>query len=201
MGVNSEEVRAFFDRLAGSWDSDRCPDPEKIRSILGMAGIVPGVKVLDVACGTGVLFPYYLELGAGSVTGVDISPEMIKTAASKFRDSRIRLVVGDAEALEESGFDRIVVFNALPHFPEPRRLITGLAAKLAPGGRLTIAHDRSRGSINGHHEQTASSVSLGLPPAETVAGWCAACLDVDTVLDGDDRFVVSGTQKNPKGGT
>lgn len=193
MTVNPEEVRGFFDSLAETWDAERCEDPVKIREILTLAGVRQGARVLDVACGTGVLFPYYLELGAVSVTGIDISPEMIKRASEKFPDSRIELVTGDAAEFPGSGYDCIVVFNALPHFPEPERLLGTLAGKLAPGGRLTVAHDRCRDSINGWHEQTATSVSLGLPPAETVAGWMRPALDVDTALDGGDRFIVSGT--------
>lgn len=192
MNVNRDAVRGFFDSLAGSWDADRAEEPEKIRAIMRRAGIVPGVEVLDVACGTGVLFPYYLELGAGSVTGIDLSPEMIRRAGAKFSDSRIRLLTGDAAELDDGCFDRIVVFNALPHFPEPERLLLSLAARLAPGGRLTVAHDRCRAAVNGWHEQTAGEVSLGLPPAETVARWMSAALEVDTVVDGEDVYVVSG---------
>lgn len=138
MNVNRDAVRGFFDSLAGSWDADRAEEPEKIRAILRRAGIGPGVEVLDVACGTGVLFPYYLELGAGSVTGIDLSPEMIRRAEAKFSDRRIRLLTGDAAELADGCFDRIVVFNALPHFPDPERLLRSLTARLAPGGRLTV---------------------------------------------------------------
>ncbi len=196
--MNRDEVRGFFDSLAAEWDAERAEEPGKIREILRLAGIVPGVRVLDVACGTGVLFPYYLELGAESVTGIDLSPEMARRAAGKLNDRRVRVLTGDAEELRKGGFDCIVVFNALPHFPNPERLVDSLAAKLAIHGRLTIAHDRCRAAVNGWHEQTASSVSLGLPPAETVALWMRERLDVDTVLDADDRYVVSGALKEGK---
>lgn len=194
MQVNTNDVRGFFDSLAGSWDADRCADAGKIRDILRAADIVPGVRVLDVACGTGVLFPFYLEFGAESVTGVDISPEMIRIARGKLSDSRIRLVCADVEEFKESGFDRIVVFNALPHFPDPERLIRSLAYRLSPGGRLTIAHDRCRAAVNGWHEQTAGSVSMGLCPAEITAQWMGRVLNVDTATDGDDRYIVSGVK-------
>ena len=194
MQVNTNDVRGFFDSLAGSWDADRCADAGKIRDILRAADIVPGVRALDVACGTGVLFPFYLECGAESVTGVDISPEMIRIARGKVDDSRIRLVCADVEEVGESGFDRIVVFNALPHFPDPERLIRSLAYMLAPGGRLTIAHDRCRAAVNGWHEQTAGSVSMGLCPAEITAQWMGRVLNVDTATDGDGRYIVSGVK-------
>ena len=194
MQVNTNDVRGFFDSLAGSWDADRCADAGKIRDILRAADIVPGVHVLDVACGTGVLFPFYLECGAESVTGVDISPEMIRIARGKVGNSRIRLVCADVEEFEESGFDRIMVFNALPHFPDPERLIRSLAYRLAPGGRLTKAHDRCRAAVNGWHEQPAGSVSMGLCPAEITAQWMGRVLNVDTATDGDDRYIVSGVK-------
>ena len=39
-------------------------EPEVINRILDLAQIRQGVRVLDVACGSGVLFPYFLERGA-----------------------------------------------------------------------------------------------------------------------------------------
>ena len=94
--------------------------------------------------------------------------------------------------VEQCAEQGIVVFNALPHFPDPERLLRSLTARLAPGGRLTVAHDRCRAAVNGWHEQTAGEVSLGLPPAETVAQWMSAALEVDTVVDGEDVYVISG---------
>jgi demethylmenaquinone methyltransferase/2-methoxy-6-polyprenyl-1,4-benzoquinol methylase len=51
-----------------------------------------GVSVLDVACGTGVLFPDYLARNVKSVTGIDLSPAMIDVAKVKYSDPRITLV-------------------------------------------------------------------------------------------------------------
>ena len=47
-----------------------------IGKILDGAGVAAGKDVLDVACGTGVLFPDYLQRQVGSLTAIDISPEM-----------------------------------------------------------------------------------------------------------------------------
>lgn len=195
MEVQTEKVRAFFDRLAPTWDKDREADGDLIRAILDAAGIAPGVTVLDVACGTGVLIPFYLERDAAGVTGIDLSPEMVREAGRKCRDTRVTLLAGDVERAELGRYDRIMVFNALPHFPDPQRLIVLLAGRLAPGGRLTVAHDRSRLAVNGHHEQTASEVSLGLPPARQTAAWFQKSLEVDTVVDDSRHYIVSGVQK------
>ena len=57
----------------------------KISIILDNACVGAGSRVLDVACGTGVLTPDYLARDVASVTAVDISPEMIRRARDKLR--------------------------------------------------------------------------------------------------------------------
>ena len=192
MTIDTAAVRAFFDSLAPAWDSGRITREDILREIMDFAGITPGCRVLDVACGTGVLFPCYLERGAAAVTGIDLSPEMARIAREKHRDRRLTVLAGDVEEAELGEFDRIVVLNALPHFPDPARLLSCLGDRLAPGGRLTVAHDRCRDSINGHHQRKASAVSLGLPQAEETAELFPLSLHVDTVIDGERFYVVSG---------
>ena len=67
-----------------------------------------------------------------SVTGSDISPEMAKIAAEKYAgESRVQVICGDVEEFAfDRKFDRIVVYNAFPHFPYPKRLIKLLASLL-----------------------------------------------------------------------
>ena len=192
MTIDTAAVRAFFDGLAPAWDSGRITREDILQEIMDFANITPGCRVLDVACGTGVLFPCYLERGVAAVTGIDLSPEMVRIARKKHRDRRLTVLAGDVEEAELGEFDRIVVLNALPHFPDPARLLSCLGDRLAPGGRLTVAHDRCRDSINGHHQRKASAVSLGLPPAEETAELFPLSLRVDTVIDGERFYVVSG---------
>ena len=98
--MNKQDVIEFFDRMAVSWDADMIKNDGVIGMILDNAEIGAGQDVLDVACGTGVLFPYYLQRGVASVTGIDISPEMAKIAGEKFaQESRIRVLCGDVDDL------------------------------------------------------------------------------------------------------
>ena len=127
--MEKRDVIEFFDRCAPNWDADMIKSDEIIGKILDNAEVSEGMDVLDVACGTGVMFPYYLERGVASVTGIDISPEMAKIAAWKFADQEnIRVICGDVEDYDfGKKFDRIVVYNAFPHFSNPKRLIATLA--------------------------------------------------------------------------
>ena len=137
--IETKEVIEFFDRLAPGWDAEMIRSDEVIRTILDNAGVTAGKDVLDVACGTGVLIPDYLERKVASVTGIDISPKMAEIARSKFPQESVTILCGDvATAAFDRLFDCIVVYNAFPHFPDPERLIRTLAGLLTPGGALTL---------------------------------------------------------------
>lgn len=193
--ISRSAVVSFFNSLAPGWDSEIVVDSEKIHYILDKAGIKPGVRVLDVACGTGVLFPFYIERKVASVTAVDISPEMARIAASKATDA-IKVVCGDIEEMPGGGdFDCCVVYNAFPHFPEPERLVRGLAKWLKPGGRLTIAHSMGIAQLNRHHAGRAANVSRGLMTAQELAKIFEPAFVVDTEISDDEKYIVSGTVK------
>lgn len=195
--MNKEDVIAFFDRCAPTWDAEMVKSDPIINTILDNAEVGPGQAVLDVACGTGVMFPYYLDRGVASVTGIDISPEMAKIAAGKFSgDPRIRVLCTDVEEAEfDRKFDRIVVYNAFPHFPDPRRLIATLAGLLKEGGRLTIAHGMSREAIDHHHSGSASKVSNGLMSAEDLKRLFAPHFQVEVMIESPRMYQVSGIKQ------
>ena len=191
--MNKQDIIEFFDRMAPQWDADMIRSDHIIHTILDNAGIGPGCRVLDVACGTGVLFPDYLDRGVASVTAVDISPEMVKIAQSKFPEANIRVVCGDVEKIPLTGrFDAVMVYNAFPHFPDPENLIRVLSGKLEPGGSLTIAHGMSRASIDHHHQGHASKVSMGLMSEDALASMMAPYLDVTVKISNDHMYQVTG---------
>lgn len=193
--MNKQDVIAFFDRLAPGWDADLIRSDEIIGVILDGAGVGPGKWVLDVACGTGVLFPDYLARQVESVTAVDISEEMVKIARAKFPGENITVLCCDVEKLPlEQKFDCIMVYNAFPHFPDPEGLIAGLAARLVPGGTLTVAHGMSRAAIDAHHSGAASKVSVGLMHEDQLAGIFEKHLTVTVKISNERMYQVTGTK-------
>ena len=197
--MQKSDVIAFFDRCAPSWDADMIKSDEIIGKILDNAEVGPGMDVLDVACGTGVMFPYYLARGAASVTGIDISPEMAKIAGSKFAgEPRVRVICGDVEDTAfERKFDVIVVYNAFPHFPDPKALIRTLASMLKDGGRLSIAHGASREAIDNHHSGAASKVSNGLMAADSLKKLFDPYFEVEVMVSNRRMYQVSGVKRDP----
>ena len=189
--MKQQDVMDFFDRCAPNWDAELIRNETAIAAILDCGGIRPGIRVLDVACGTGVLFPDYLKRQVASVTAIDLSPEMVKIARSKFPQIDVRC--GDAEtAVFPHAFDAVMVYNAFPHFPDPQRLIRRLAAQLRPGGRLTVAHGMSRAEIDRRHSGPASRISLGLPHEDALAALFAPFLTVDVKISDTEKYLVSG---------
>ena len=193
--IEKADIIEFFDRCAPSWDAELIRSDRKISIILDNAGVKQGSRVLDVACGTGVQMPDYLSRGA-EVTGIDISPEMIKLAEQKYAGTGVRFICGDVEAADVGqDFDAIVVYNAFPHFPDPERLIFRLSGLLAEGGILTVAHGMSREKIDAHHHSSASKVSIGLMPAEQLAEIFGRHLNVTAVISDDGMYQVAGMRK------
>lgn len=196
--MEKKDIIAFFDRCAPTWDAEMIKSDKIIGTILDNAEVEAGMDILDVACGTGVLFDYYLERNVTSVTGIDISPEMARIAAEKYAgEQRVQVICGDVEEYAfDRKFDRIVVYNAFPHFSYPKRLIKILAGLLKEDGRLTVAHGRSREAIDGHHSGSASKVSNGLMAAESLKRIFDAHFDVEVVISNRHMYQVSGVKRD-----
>ncbi len=219
--IDKADVIAFFDKLASSWDDVQIREEEKIQAILDAAGVCAGVKVLDVACGTGVLVPDYIDRKVASVTGVDISEEMIKIAKEKFFDdetiqgakvsfddsktnriiseshTRVEFLCADVEEANlPSDYDVCMVYNAFPHFPNPAKLIEVLASHLKNGGRLTVAHSMSRKQLDSHHSGPAAKVSNGLMSEDDLAKLFEAYFEVDVKVSNDQMYIVSGYKRS-----
>lgn len=195
--IDKNDVIEFFDKRAANWDAELIRRDSVVEKILNNGGVAEGVHVLDVACGTGVLFEDYLKRGVASVTGIDISPEMARIAAEKFPQENIKVICGDVEETEfDRQFDVVMVYNAFPHFPQPARLIETLADKLKDGGRLSIAHGMSRAMIDSHHNSvSAHRVTNGLMHEEELKKLFEPYFEVDIIISDDEMYQVSGTKK------
>jgi ubiquinone/menaquinone biosynthesis C-methylase UbiE len=98
-------------------------DQTVLARIRDAAKLTPGSRVLDVACGPGIVVEA-LARGAGEVVACDITPEMLGQTERRCRAAgltNVRCVPGRAEALPlaDGSFDVVVTRSALHHFPDP----------------------------------------------------------------------------------
>ena len=188
-----KDVIDFFDRRASNWDAEMIRDDRIINNILDNASVSEGKEVLDVACGTGILIPDYLVRKVKSVTAVDISPNMVNIAQSKFHQENVKILCADVEMANfEHQFDCIVLYNAFPHFPEPENLIRVLTSHLKPGGILTVAHGMSKAQIDRCHSGDAKRVSNGLMTENELAVIFEKYLEVVIKISNEEMYQVVG---------
>jgi ubiquinone/menaquinone biosynthesis C-methylase UbiE len=145
MNLRDEIVQEEFDRQAERWFRRELAAPERamLDQIAHLAQIGPEDRVLDVACGTG-LVSFALAPYAREVVGLDISPGML-AKAREIRHRRgvrhVRFVLGEAQHMPfpTEQFDVVVCRLAIHHFPQPEREIREMARVLKAGGRLVIS--------------------------------------------------------------
>ena len=103
----------------------------------------PGMKVLDVACGTGNLAIPAAKKGA-DVTGIDIAPNLVDGAIARAKEEGVeaKFEVGDAEALpyEDNSFDIVMTMFGAMFAPRPDVTAAELIRVTKPGGLIAMAN-------------------------------------------------------------
>lgn len=142
-------VKDSYNKICGQW-SDFCSKRKVNKCIVDFTQLLePGCRVLDVGCGTGYPIAAYLAENGFSVTGVDVSEEMIKRAES--------LKLPNAEFFTEDilnfhtdkKFSAVIAFDSLWHIEHDRQKdIYGILSSLMEsGGMLLFTHGRTDGEI------------------------------------------------------
>lgn len=109
--------------------------------VVAAAGIRPGDRVLDVACGTGVLSRAAAEAVGprGSVTGLDLDPGMLAIAARIAPGIAWQRGAAEDLPFSDATFDAVVSQFGLMFFPDRTRALREMWRVLKPGRRMAIA--------------------------------------------------------------
>lgn len=109
--------------------------------LVKFAGVRPGQRVLDVACGTGVVAVTAARIGA-KVSGLDLTPELLEHARenSSIAEVDIDWREGDVEALPFADGEFDVVLSQFGHMfaPRPDVAIGQMLRVLKPGGTIAF---------------------------------------------------------------
>lgn len=192
--LQAAAARQYFDEAAPAWDYKRHPGEETHARILTTIGMQPDCRILDVACGTGVLFKSLLQYTPALLRAVDISPAMAGIAAAKHPEPNVRVTAEDFYGFRETGFDYVMVYNAYPHFADKAAFGQAARGCLAAGGRLTIAHGAGRDFINKRHMHAhVRDISVSLGSCMEEAARLGSGFRPDILVDTPDIYILSGT--------
>src|SRR5918998_921629 len=117
---------------------------EATETMLDMAGVGPGGRVLDVAAGAGgqtIAAAKRVE-ASGYVLATDISSNILDFASEAARreglgNVQTRVMDGESlEELEEESFDAVISRVGLIYFPDQHKALSGMRRALKPGGRI-----------------------------------------------------------------
>jgi len=130
--------------------------------------IQPGMKVLDVACGTGNVTLPAARTGA-TVTGMDIAPNLLEQARSRASKEglNVQFDEGDAESLAypDASFDTVLSMFGAMFAPRPEVVAAELLRVCRPGGLIAMGNWTPTGFTGKTFQTTAKHVPPpGVPP-------------------------------------
>lgn len=133
-GTPAENYQRFFVPSIGAPVAD---------DLIGVAGLQPGDRVLDVACGTGVVTRLAAERvgGAGTVAGLDVNPGMLAVARSHTPpDIAIEWHEANAESMPfpDEAFDAVLCQMGLQFVPNKLAALREMRRVLDAGGRAFV---------------------------------------------------------------
>jgi len=142
----AKEVRALFNRKAGSWPSKYAPKGKlnaRLRQFtlrLGQLSPPPG-RVLDLGCGTGEMAAAFGRMGY-QVTACDIAEAMVDMARRTHPGPTVVWACLDPDwrvlPYEDGGFDAIVASSVFEYLTDVQHAATELSRVLRPGGILLL---------------------------------------------------------------
>lgn len=184
--------REFFNELSKTWDSTNTASTSVLFDNLL---IHKGDKVLDVACGTGVLTKGIYERCQCRVVGIDISDEMLKKAEINNEGVDVEYINESFYDYSSDGYDIIIIYNAFPHFIDLDAFKMAVYRNLKNDGKFIICHSLSREELNKHHSPLTKDISRDLVEVEKEADFFRDLFIIDTAKEDDHSFVILGHKK------
>jgi len=152
------DIARKYDAMADAYDALYSEEQEaEIRSALESVRLRPTDLILDVGCGTGVLF-HHVEEKVELIVGLDISRKLLEKARSKSRlSSKISLIRADADHLPflNETFDKVFAVTVLQNVPDANMTLTRIirtakrdAVLVVTGLKKSFAKSQFLGLLN-----------------------------------------------------
>jgi len=162
--------RTAHDRLADSYHAFFASVTEHAAEpLLAAAQVRADMKVLDVACGSGVISMHAARRGA-VVTGVDLAPRMVELARKLHPGCTFREASVDAMPFGDETFDAVVCAFGIGHFPDPPAAVAECARVARAGSSCAFAwwdlpvRNRMHGVLLAALDEVKPEAPPDLPP-------------------------------------
>ena len=169
--MNKLEVPGKFDRAARGYDFLVGLNPgyhQALRRSARALRLRPGMRVLDLGCGTGASTAALAAAAPGvEIVAVDASEGMLARAREKRWPSRVRFVCSRAEEVHEGQFDAVFAAYLVRNLAEPDATLRRIRDLLVPGGPLVLHEYSVRDSL------VSTAVWTALCGVIVPAGWLA----------------------------
>jgi ubiquinone/menaquinone biosynthesis C-methylase UbiE len=168
MNLDVQDMESARMRIKSIWSSgDFGKIAESIQThadeFVGRLPIIPGLRVLDVASGTGNLSVPAAQRGA-KVSGLDIAPNLVAAAKARATGAGLNIDFqeGDAEQLpyDDAAFDMVMSMYGVMFAAHPDLAAAELLRVCAPGGTIALANWTPGGFIG----QMLKTVGAHVPP-------------------------------------
>ncbi len=116
------------------------------RQIAGRMNILPDDRILDIGCGSGELAGLLAKQTSGQVSGIDYSPDMVKTAEMKNKkpiaQGKIHILQASVSKLpfDKASIDKAVAFETIQFWPDIIDDLKEVNRVLTQSGALYIAN-------------------------------------------------------------
>ena len=184
--------REFFNELSKTWDSTNTASTSVLFNNMVISR---GDKVLDVACGTGVLTKGIYSRCECKVTGIDISDEMLKRAVINNAGVDVEYINESFYDYTSDGYDIIIIYNAFPHFIDLEAFKAAVYRNLKNDGKFIICHSLSREALNKHHSPLTKDISRDLVEVSKEAEFFKDLFIIDKAQEDNKSFVILGHKK------
>lgn len=139
-----EEVRAFWDGVAGEYESTNekvgYVHTQRFEQAMILGSVQPEMKILNVWSRTGSLIPFLRKIDKLEITHREVSPKMMEIAAHRYPKEHFSLTdLEDFSEFADRSFDRVISLETLEHAPKPEIFLKELARVLKPDGKLIMS--------------------------------------------------------------